>query len=180
METGRADRGSEGKPVKFVAIVDGEQIPVEVLRDGDRFRVGVGERWFDADLVAANASLSTLRLDDRRQFAVVHQRTRDTHEVYFANRRIELELKDPLALARGNAELDGAGDEQTIRAIMPGRVVRITAEAGAEVGKGESLLVVEAMKMENAIQAPRAGRIAAVHVSVGEIVESGADLVTIE
>jgi biotin carboxyl carrier protein len=166
--------------MKFVAIVDGDQIPVEVLREGERFRVRVGTRWFDADLVAANASLSTLRLDGHNQYAVVHQRTRDTHEIFFANRRIELDLKDPLALARGNAEHEAAGDEQTIRAIMPGRVVRITAEPGAEVDKGEGLLVVEAMKMENAIQAPRAGRVSAVHVSVDQVVESGADLVTIE
>lgn len=63
---------------------------------------------------------------------------------------------------------------------MPGRVVRVDCKEGDAVEKGDSLLVVEAMKMENAIEAPRSGNVVAIHVEPGTTVESGAELITIE
>lgn len=68
----------------------------------------------------------------------------------------------------------------TVRAPMPGLVVRIEVEAGQRVEAGAGLVVVEAMKMENELRAQRAGVVAAVHVTVGQAVEKGAPLVTVE
>jgi acetyl/propionyl-CoA carboxylase alpha subunit len=68
---------------------------------------------------------------------------------------------------------------ETIHAPMPGLIVRIPATVGQAVGAGESLVVVEAMKMESELRAPRAGVVATVHVKVGEAVERGAPLVTL-
>ncbi len=75
------------------------------------------------------------------------------------------------------ASLDG---EQTIAAPMPGRIVRILAAAGDEVAARQPLIVVEAMKMENELRAPRAGRVKLVTVTPGMSVESGRVLVVIE
>jgi 3-methylcrotonyl-CoA carboxylase alpha subunit len=63
---------------------------------------------------------------------------------------------------------------------MPGRVAAVRVAAGQRVAKGEELLVVEAMKMENALRAPRDGVVRAVHVSVGDAVAPGRPLVEIE
>jgi len=62
-------------------------------------------------------------------------------------------------------------------APMPGLVVRVVAEVGAEVAAGQPLVVVEAMKMENELRASAAGRITAVHAIAGTAVEKGAVLV---
>ena len=67
-----------------------------------------------------------------------------------------------------------------LEAPMPGRVTAVRAEPGQRVKKGEELLVVEAMKMENALRAPRDGVVRAVHVTVGEMVAPGRALVEIE
>ncbi len=67
-----------------------------------------------------------------------------------------------------------------IRAQMPGKIVRILVQAGAEVERNQPVLVMEAMKMENEIRAPQAGKVAAVKVSEGQAVETGADLLTLE
>lgn len=165
--------------MKRIAIIDGRQHVVIVEREGSTFRIEIDGRVIDADLVRANGSLDTLRMGGMRQYAVVHHQHRERHEIFFPNFRIDLDLRDPLALARGSAR-DDADHEQTIRAVMPGRVVRVDVDEGDEVEKGQSLLVIEAMKMENAIEATRSGRVATLHVQPGSTVETGAELITIE
>ena len=68
-------------------------------------------------------------------------------------------------------------DSDRVLAPMPGRIVLVRARIGAEVAAGDELLVMEAMKMELALKAPRAGAIAAVGVAVGDFVEADAVLV---
>jgi 3-methylcrotonyl-CoA carboxylase alpha subunit len=72
---------------------------------------------------------------------------------------------------------DGAAGP--LQAPLPGRVVQVLALADAEVSKGQALVVIEAMKMEHTIAAPVAGRVAAVHVAVGDQVKEKAPLVTL-
>jgi biotin carboxyl carrier protein len=55
---------------------------------------------------------------------------------------------------------------------MPGKVVKILAAAGQEVAAGAPLVVLEAMKMEHTVRAPDAGTVRALHVSVGDQVDS--------
>jgi 3-methylcrotonyl-CoA carboxylase alpha subunit len=71
-------------------------------------------------------------------------------------------------------------DTGALEAPMPGRVSAVKVEPGARVRKGEELLVVEAMKMENALRAPRDGVVRAVYVGVGEMVAPGRALVELE
>lgn len=67
-----------------------------------------------------------------------------------------------------------------IRAQMPGRVLRVMAEPGKRVAKGQALLVMEAMKMENEIKAPADAVVVDCKAKEGQAVESGADLVLLE
>jgi biotin carboxyl carrier protein len=68
---------------------------------------------------------------------------------------------------------------QVVTARIPGRVVRIWVEIGQEVAVGDRLLSVEAMKMENEVRSPVAGRVEAVRVSVGDRVELHAELAVV-
>ena len=65
-----------------------------------------------------------------------------------------------------------------ITAPMPGKIVAVKAQAGASVKKGDAVLVLEAMKMENEICAAQDGVIASVEVAVGDMVEGGDVLAT--
>lgn len=69
------------------------------------------------------------------------------------------------------------GEASAVGAPLPGVVVAIQVQAGSTVRAGQELVVLEAMKMKNAIRAPRAGRIDAVLVSVGQRVQHGEPLV---
>jgi biotin carboxyl carrier protein len=62
---------------------------------------------------------------------------------------------------------------------MPGRVVRVLVAKDEEVGAGQGLVVVEAMKMENEIRSPRAGRVQELAVREGQAVEAGALLAVV-
>ena len=62
---------------------------------------------------------------------------------------------------------------------MPGVVLKILVNAGDEVTKGAPLLILEAMKMEHQIAAPRDGTVAAINCKEGEMVQPGLDLVTL-
>lgn len=66
----------------------------------------------------------------------------------------------------------------SLAATLPGVVVAVQAAPGDTVSAGQALLVIEAMKMEHTVRAPRAGGVAAVHVRVGDRVREGDDLVT--
>jgi 3-methylcrotonyl-CoA carboxylase alpha subunit len=66
-----------------------------------------------------------------------------------------------------------------LAAPMPGRVRRLVAAPGASVGRGDVLLVLEAMKMEHAIRAPHGGVLERFHVAEGDLVEAGVELAEI-
>ena len=73
----------------------------------------------------------------------------------------------------------GAAGSVKVTAPMPGKIVGVKAAVGQAVKKGETVLVLEAMKMENDIVAPQDGTVASINVSTGDAVESGAILATL-
>jgi 3-methylcrotonyl-CoA carboxylase alpha subunit len=76
--------------------------------------------------------------------------------------------------------LHGAQEEAVGRltAPMPGRIVQVMVEPGAEVKRGAPLLVLEAMKMEYTITAPADGKVAQIRYAAGDVVDEGAELIS--
>jgi len=93
---------------------------------------------------------------------------------------------EPVAVALAEASRGASGPARRppgparLTSPMPGRVVRVLAAAGADVRVGQGLVVVEAMKMENELRAPRAGRVLEVAVREGQTVEAGALLAVVD
>ena len=82
--------------------------------------------------------------------------------------------------SRDRASVGGAGGPLEIRAIIPGRIASVAVAPGDTVQAGQTLLAVEAMKMQNELRAPRAGTVKAVAVGSGSTVELGDVLVVLE
>jgi biotin carboxyl carrier protein len=82
--------------------------------------------------------------------------------------------------ARGGQGAGGGAGQQRVKAPMPGRVLRVLVKPGDDVAHRQGLVVVEAMKMENELTAPRAGKVTEVAVTEGMSVEAGRLLVVIE
>ncbi len=79
--------------------------------------------------------------------------------------------------ASANADAGGAAE---IKTAMPGKVVRVLATVGAEVKQGDGVLIVEAMKMQNEMKAPKDGVIKEIRVGEGATVNAGDVLAIIE
>jgi biotin carboxyl carrier protein len=74
---------------------------------------------------------------------------------------------------------DPSPGEFTLTAPMPGKVLQILVDEGGEVREGDSLVILEAMKMENELRAPVSGRVTSIHCRTGTSVEKHDTLVTI-
>jgi biotin carboxyl carrier protein len=83
------------------------------------------------------------------------------------------------ALAQQAQRAQAAGPA-LVKSPMPGRVVKILVRAGERVAAGHAVVVVEAMKMENELRAPRAGVVREIRCAEGAAVEAGQDLVVVE
>ena len=74
----------------------------------------------------------------------------------------------------------GVAVEGVVRAVMPGRVLRVNVQVGATVARGQSLLVMESMKMEQTIASPKEGTVKSVLVNAGDTVTRGQSLIELE
>lgn len=99
--------------------------------------------------------------------------------VEVAGRRQEIELHDPRSNRGTKASGQRAG-QATLKAPMPGKVVRLLVSEGDTVEAGQGLAVVEAMKMQNEMKAPRAGVVKSIKTFEGASVGAGEALLVIE
>lgn len=91
----------------------------------------------------------------------------------------EVELEEMTGAAAAPAAAPAAAGATTVSAPMPGNILKVNVSAGQAVKKGDVLMILEAMKMENEICAPADGTVASVNVNSGATVESGAVLCTL-
>jgi 3-methylcrotonyl-CoA carboxylase alpha subunit len=159
------------------------------------FRVGdeMAELWLSHDrgrfrLHLGDAPAELVRLDSLGQGAFDLVVGGESHRVHLAfagdsvfihldGEAYEVAYLDPVPL---HDRAHGAGGEDVARAPMPGIVVATPVAAGARVELGQTLVIIESMKLETAIKAWRAGVVGMVHVAVGQSFERGADLVSLE
>jgi biotin carboxyl carrier protein len=100
------------------------------------------------------------------------------NEIAIAGHRFPLAIDDPRQWKR-STHAAGARGRASIDAAMPGKIVRILVAVGDEVVAGQGIIVVEAMKMQNELKAPRNGRVTAIEVKENDSVNAGAVLATI-
>jgi biotin carboxyl carrier protein len=139
---------------------------------------GTGQMAATGEARGRGATVAAVgRLDDRGVRLV---------EVVVDGWRFEFEVEDAaradlrIRASRDRAARSGAGGLLEIRAIIPGRIAAVAVVAGDAVEAGQTLLAVEAMKMQNELRAPRAGSVARVAVAAGSTVELGDLLVVLE
>jgi 3-methylcrotonyl-CoA carboxylase alpha subunit len=144
-------------------VVHGVGDETEVTVDGRRIRVRVQERSRGVFVLQGEKG--------QRTFHCV----RDGDSIHlFWEGRVQKLLEEREGVR--SAPRGGAG----LEAPMPGRVTAVRVSPGETVKKGQELLVVEAMKMENALRAPRDGRVKGVYARPGEMVSPGVVLVELD
>ena len=163
----------------YEASADGRAFRVEV-RAGTtegRFTVVVDGRPIEVDVADAGPHIASLLVEGRSHEAALERRERG-FRVGLRGRVIEVELAEAVRGAAAPRRVSGG--PARVQAPMPGKLLRVLVSAGEDVGAGQGLVVMEAMKMENEIRAPRAGRVKEAPVREGQAVETGALLVLLE
>jgi acetyl/propionyl-CoA carboxylase alpha subunit len=163
--------------VKYIVDVQGTRVTVGIGPDGVDVN---GERATAhiADVEGTPVKLLTLGSAVHR---VVVQRgaARGSYTLWVDGWRLTVEALDERTrtIRDLSAATAGAAGPAPLVAPMPGLIVRVLVEEGAEVLAGQPLAVMEAMKMENELRAPAPGRVSAIRASPGTAVEKGAVLI---
>lgn len=103
----------------------------------------------------------------------------DTWVVTIAEHDFHIRVRDPRTRCFAG-QAAAPGGPLDVLAPMPGKIVRVLVSPDEEVAQDQGLVVIEAMKMQNELRAPRAGRITQVHVKEGIGIEAGARLLRLE
>ena len=156
-------RGSE-----WEMTLDGRILKVDVTAIGERWSLLIGPP-------AASAGRPT------RSYEVAFDRRSNERIVHVNGFAVPVSIIDPRARqSRTPGAVSSGTGRRSIVSPMPGRIVKVLVKIGDVVVAHQGLVVVEAMKMENELKAPQAGRVTAVKVADGMSVEANAVLVTLE
>jgi biotin carboxyl carrier protein len=152
------------------------------IRPGANHTIEVNGEPHQVDFAAIDEGMLYSLLLDNRSWQALVEREGDEYrisldgELYIVSVQDERTRKIQKALHRAAKE---TGDF-VLNAPMPGLVRGIPVETGQEVKKGQGLVILEAMKMENELRAPRAGVVNEIRVKPGDAVELGQALIVIQ
>ncbi|MEJ2085426.1 MAG: biotin/lipoyl-binding protein [Acidobacteriota bacterium] len=167
--------------MELIVLRNGEEVRVTLDRSGQASVVRIGDNIYEVNSVSTVGSVRSLIVAGRQYEVSIKRSDANRYQVSHRGAVEEVEVLDPLAYLAseglGRGKLEGP---QTISAYMPGRVVKVLVAEGDEVEAGEGLVVLEAMKMENEIQADHAGVVRRVLVTDGQPVEGGDPLFEME
>lgn len=161
--------------MKYYAQVDGQAIEMDIEEQGENLKIRIEHETLLADLLEIAApSLYSIILDND-SYEVSIERRDDQYVVLIAGELYTVKVQDERTrrLAAVAPKARASEGEVVIKAPMPGMVVALDVSLGDVVEKGQGLLVLEAMKMQNELRAPRPGTIKSVNVQQGERVEHG-------
>jgi acetyl/propionyl-CoA carboxylase alpha subunit len=146
---------------------------VSVKRVGDRFHATVEGETMDFGLEEISPGTFILRTGARAETVYLARQDAEVHLFFRGAAHLLREERENESARESRAH---AGD---LEAPMPGKIIKLNVVPGQAVTKGEEVLVVEAMKMENAVRASRDGVVKTVAVKVGDMVQTGIVLVEI-
>lgn len=162
--------------MKLQAAIGKEKYEVEIKRDGEKVSARVDDREYDLEASEVEPNVFLLKHDNQ------------IYQIYVApngfvnvgNHQLEITLTDPKRLRGASAAGASADGASEIKTAMPGKLVRVLVEAGAEIKQGEPVLVVEAMKMQNEMKSPKDGIVKEIRFAEGATVNAGDVLAVIE
>ena len=174
-------RSGDRSFMKYIVDIAGKRFEVSV--DGDRVAVDAG-----APVTARMSSIEgtpvrLVTIGDAVHRVIAHRDgERGSYSLRIDGRRHAVQALDERTRTIRDLSATAAGPSgpQPVKAPMPGLMVRIDVNVGDQVVAGQGVAAMEAMKMENELRTPAAGRVKAVHVVVGQAVEKGALLVEFE
>jgi pyruvate carboxylase subunit B len=166
--------------MKYFATVDGVTYEISVEPHGRIFVDGVE---LVADMRSAGGQVHSLLLDNVSHEILLEdtEERGDLYPIIVSGRRYVVRVQDERSrrLAQADRRIHVSDAEQSLKAPIPGLVVKVLVEPEQKVQEGETLLILEAMKMENELRAPRDGVVHEIRTEPGAQVASGQVLLTL-
>lgn len=164
--------------MKYITTIDNQQFEIEVV---DERHIRVGDRLLTVDFESVSGQpVFSLILDGKSYESFVYQGEEDW-DVLLRGRQYQVKVEDErekrLKAAGGGGVAEGG--EFHLKAPMPGLVVAVLVEEGQAIQKGQVMLILESMKMQNELKAPRDGTIGRIRVKAGESVEQKQALLSV-
>ena len=164
--------------MRYITTIGDQEYLVEIL---DEHRVAVNDKVFEVDFQrVGDQPVYSLLVDGRSINAHVQQDEAIWQVLFQAHLytvQVEDEREKRLRAAMGSTA--GEHEEFHLKAPMPGLVVAVPVETGQVIAKGDVLVILESMKMQNELRSPRPGTVARVRVGVGDRVEQKETLLSV-
>lgn len=156
--------------MKYITTIDNKEFEIEIV---DERHIRIADRLHQVDFETVSGQpVFSLILDGRSYEAFVYQGEEDW-QVLLRGQQYQVKIEDErekrLKMAAGGGVAEGG--EFHLKAPMPGLVVSVLVEEGQEIKKGQVMLILESMKMQNELKAPRDGVMGRIRVKAGESVE---------
>lgn len=160
---------------KLEFLFDGQAVESTLTKNGQSFEVTVGEKSFHFDPFGPNSYWVTVD-GVKKLVAAVYDKGR----IYLDIDSVLLEVTEPSedGFAGGGSDHGGAKDK--IFAPMPGKIVKLMVAVGDKVEVKQGLVIVEAMKMENQVNAKAAGTVKAINFAEGDQVDAETPIIELE
>lgn len=168
--------------MKLIAEISDKTHGVEIERDGDRVIANIDGREYELEASEPEPGVFLFKNNGRISEASVSANgsSGDSSLVRVKSGVHEIRIIDPKKLRSASGGSSDASGKAEIKTAMPGKVVRILVGEGDTVQKGDGVIVVEAMKMQNEMKSPKDGVIAEIKAAEGDTVSAGDVLVVIE
>lgn len=162
--------------MKYVTIINKQQFEVEILSDGSLLLNGKPHK---VDFLALSNSLYSMLKDDRSYEMAVEDGGGGQYEILLSGRLYEAQVLDERAMLMLNRKGGLKLNSGELISPMPGLIVDVLAAPGTIVAEGQTLVILESMKMQNELKSPRAGVIKSIHIHKGQTVDKGTLLIIV-
>lgn len=166
--------------MKLQAELNNEKHNVELRREVDKVFATVDNRSYEIEASEPEPNVFLLKHDGKVYEVFVSPGTSGGSRVRVGPNEFEVTVHDPKRLRGSSASHEHGEGLAEIKTAMPGKVIRVLVEPGSEVKKGDGIIVVEAMKMQNEMKSPKDGVVKEIRSSEGATVNAGDALAVIE
>ena len=168
--------------MKYYATIGDREREFTFEREGDALLAKVGDRSYRLDLsMVGDGTAFSLLVDDRSYDLILIVDASVGHTLVQVNGElVKVRVEDERERTASEVAGARADGKRTLTASMPGVVADVLVAVGDQVEDGQTLLILEAMKMQNPIQAEGSGMVRRIHVGKGDTIATGANLVELQ
>ncbi len=164
----------------YDVVVDGKTHQLELTRGEKTWHCKIDGKTMDVDVALTARDVLSVLVDGKAYEIKRERSLQGELHMVIGSARYAVDVQDPRSLRTRRAVAGSEAGPQRLKAAMPGKIVRILVQEKDEVKAGQSIVVMEAMKMQNEMKSPKDGRVQKILIAEGSIVNAGDTLAIIE